>query len=312
MEVDPEMRKPHTVETVVELLCQARSAIQAVASKKELYWLVYNGTVTIFTLCTPLLAFGYPSLVIEFLLFACQSMEAQVPLCQVKYVSWRTRLYSAVCLAYEDAKMKAEAQSFAERGLTAVQKLKTVEGLDPVPPPAAMKRLLAAAELEMLVNVIRYSDNMSGSEAMEKLQELPQLKDQLDKAGSLLTLTRAVIKCIQDSQRRTIRHVPVADYEAYKADLLKALSELMEPKLEVLIQYDNTNTTPPPEKDPAPEGEEESKADEGEPKPPPVTGQDYERVVKELPYREAVELVKFALHNTRTTNVIIAKIRRID
>ena len=294
MEVDPEMRKPHTVETVVKLLCQTRSAIQAVASKKELYWLVYNGTVTIFTLCTPLLAFGYPSLVIEFLLFACQSMEALVPLCQVKYVSWRTRLYSVVCLAYADAKMKTEAQSFADRGLTAVQKLKTVEGLDPVPPPAAMKRLLAAAELEMLVNVIRYSDNMSGSEAMQKLQELPQLKEQLDKPGSLLTLTRAVIKCIEDSQRRTIRHVPVADYEAYKADLLKALSELIEPRLEVLIQYDNSNSAPPPEKDPAPEGEEDAKTDDGEPKPPPVTGQDYERVVKELPYREAVELVKFA------------------
>ena len=29
----------------------------------------------------------------------------------------------------------------------AVQKLQAVEGLDPVPPPAAMKRLVAAAEL---------------------------------------------------------------------------------------------------------------------------------------------------------------------
>ena len=294
MEVDPEMRKPHTVETVVKLLCQTRSAMQVVAAKKELYWLVYNGTVTIFTLCTPLLAFGYPSLVIEFLLFACQSMEAQVPLCQVKYISWRARLYGAVCLAYEDAKMKAEAQSFAERGLKAVKKLQAVESLDPVPPPAAMKRLVAAAELEMLVNVIRYTEGMSGSEAMEKLQELPQIKDQLEKKGVLLTLTRAIIKCIEESQRRAIRHIPAAEHETYKAELLTSLSELIAPKLEILIQYDKP---PPPEPDPAADDAEEAEAaeeGEGEPKPPPLTAQDYERVVKELPFRETVELVKFA------------------
>lgn len=44
----------------------------------DLYWLVYNSTITIFTLCTPLLAHGYASVVVEFLIFAALCMEAQV------------------------------------------------------------------------------------------------------------------------------------------------------------------------------------------------------------------------------------------
>jgi len=295
MEGDPEMRKPHTVETVVRLLSQTRSTMQEVAPNKDLYWLIYNGTVTMFTLCTPMLAFGYHSLVIEFLVFACQSMEAQVPLCQVKYVSWRARLYATVCLAYEEAKMRTEALSFAQRGLQAVRKLNTVEGLDPVPPPAAMKKLLAAAELEMLINVIRYSNaaEMSGAQAMEQLQEVPQLKGQLDKPGALLLLVRAIISCIEDSQRRAIRHVPPEEHEVYKTELLARLSDLIQPKLQVLVLYDCPPPPPPEllEGDPAPQGGADEEAEET---PTPVSGQDYEAVARELPYEEMVELLKFA------------------
>ena len=43
-----------------------------------------------------------------------------MPLNMAKYLPWRVRLYSAVCLAYEEAKMNAEALQFAERGLAQV------------------------------------------------------------------------------------------------------------------------------------------------------------------------------------------------
>ena len=295
LEVDPEMRKPHTVEVVVKLLCQVRAAMQVVAPKKDLYWLIYNGTITIFTLCTPLLAFGYSTLAIEFLIFASQSMEAQVPLCQVKYIGWRARLYATVCLAYEETKMKPEALSFAERGLAAVRKLNKIESLDPVPPPAAMKRLLASAELEMQVNVIRYTDGIAGSQALELLQELPQLKQQLDKPGALLILVRAVIKCLEDSQRRTIRHQLPTEQETWKVELLKSLGETIQPKLEVLTKYDNP---PPPAPEPAAEGEEGEGAGEEESgeKPQPVSAQEYEQVIRELPFQETVELLKYAFN----------------
>ena len=201
LESDPELRKAHTVETVVQLLCKARATMQAIAADKSQYWLVYNGTVTIFTLCTPLLAFGYPALIIEFIIFACQSMEAQVPLCQVKYVTWRARLYATVCLAYDDAKMHVEARGFAERGLKEIRRLKSVESLDPVPPPAAMKRILAAAELQMLVNVIRFSEGMSGADAMSQIREVLQLKVCATRSPSLLLLRQGQLRLRGASSR---------------------------------------------------------------------------------------------------------------
>ena len=128
-------------------------------------------------------------------------MEAQVPLCQVKYVTWRARLYATVCLAYDDAKMHVEARGFAERGLKEIRRLKSVESLDPVPPPAAMKRILAAAELQMLVNVIRYSEGMSGADAMSQIREVLQLKVGATRSPSLLLLRQGQLRLRGASSR---------------------------------------------------------------------------------------------------------------
>jgi len=172
MERDPELRQPSTVDVVVQQLCEVRRTCEEVAAQgADAYFLVYNGTISIFTLCSPLIAFGYAQLAVEFLLFAALSMEAQVALCQAKYVGWRARLYAAVCLAYEESKMRPEALAFAERGLAEVRKLQGAEALDPVPPPADMKRKMAAAELEMVINVLRHSGSggPNGAEALKQL-----------------------------------------------------------------------------------------------------------------------------------------------
>jgi hypothetical protein len=63
-----------------------------VGGNSDLYWLIYNSTIQIFKMCTPLLAFGYASLAIEHLIFAALSLEAQVKLNQAKYLAWRVML----------------------------------------------------------------------------------------------------------------------------------------------------------------------------------------------------------------------------
>jgi len=40
--------------------------VEVSAQGQETYWLIYNGTISIFTLCSPLIAFGYAQLAVEY------------------------------------------------------------------------------------------------------------------------------------------------------------------------------------------------------------------------------------------------------
>ena len=47
-------------------------------------------------------------------------MESSIPLLTVKYLPWRSTLYTAVCQCYHDIKAPMHAEMFAKRGLNKV------------------------------------------------------------------------------------------------------------------------------------------------------------------------------------------------
>ena len=64
---------------------------------------------------------------LEFLLWACMCLESSVPLLTVKYLTWRSTLYTAVCQCYFDLKVPMHAEAFAKRGLGKVNELQEIE-----------------------------------------------------------------------------------------------------------------------------------------------------------------------------------------
>ncbi|XP_057307241.1 cilia- and flagella-associated protein 54-like [Hydractinia symbiolongicarpus] len=99
-----------------------------VALKKDAYcWLVYNGSIHIYTLCRKLISVGLSSRVLEYLIWACICMESSVPLMTVKYLSWRSELYAAVCQCYYDLKADVVAEEFAKRGLQKINELQEIQ-----------------------------------------------------------------------------------------------------------------------------------------------------------------------------------------
>ena len=54
-------------------------------------------------------------------------LESSIPLLTVKYLTWRSTLYTAVCQCYFDLKVPIHAESFAKRGLTKVNELSDIE-----------------------------------------------------------------------------------------------------------------------------------------------------------------------------------------
>ena len=120
-------------------------------------------------------------------------------------------------------------------------------------------------------------------------------QDQEDTPGGLEALVSAVITCLDSSQRRTIRHVQASAEETYKTEMLTLLGEIIQPKLEVLIEYDKpAEPEAAPDDDADSEPPAEAEDDDAGAKRPPVTGQDYERVVRELSYDKMTELLKLA------------------
>jgi len=54
-------------------------------------------------------------------------LESSIPLLTVKYLTWRSTLYTAVCQCYFDLKVPIHAETFAKRGLTKVNELSDIE-----------------------------------------------------------------------------------------------------------------------------------------------------------------------------------------
>ena len=76
--------------------------------------------------------------------------------------------------------------------------------------------------------------------------------------------------------------------------MLTLLGEIIQPKLEVLIEYDKPAEPEAAPADVADSETPEAADDDAAAKRPPVTGKDYERVVRELSYDKMTELLKLA------------------
>ena len=63
---------------------------------------------------------GFSRYALDYLIWSCISMEFSVPLMTIKYLGWRSQLYTTACQCYYDLKADQEAEAFAKRGLLKV------------------------------------------------------------------------------------------------------------------------------------------------------------------------------------------------
>ncbi|CAC5396096.1 unnamed protein product [Mytilus coruscus] len=127
--VDPKLQNTQSTDKCVHILSFLRLVMQVVLPKESLCWLVYNGTIHIYSISRHLMSLGHSARVLEFLLWACMCMETSVPLLSVKYLPWRSTLYTAVCQSYFDCKASHHAEAFARRGLAKINELNKLESL---------------------------------------------------------------------------------------------------------------------------------------------------------------------------------------
>ncbi|XP_070557875.1 cilia- and flagella-associated protein 54-like isoform X1 [Ptychodera flava] len=152
---DPKLQNTQSVTRCLKILSFLRLITQVVLPREPLCWLVYNGTIHIYSVSRHLMTLGHSARVLEYLLWACMCMEASVPLMSVKYLLWRTTLYTAVCQCYYDTKAAHHAEMFARRALGKVNELSQLEKMSSAPASLELEAVFRQAAVKVGVMVYK-------------------------------------------------------------------------------------------------------------------------------------------------------------
>ncbi|KXJ06116.1 Cilia- and flagella-associated protein 54, partial [Exaiptasia diaphana] len=218
-------QNPKTVVQSITYLKILRLITQTALHKETYCWLVFNGTVHIYTICRHLMALGHSKEVLEFLLWACMCMESSVPLMTVKYLSWRCTLYSAVCHCYYDLKALTQAEAFAKRAVSKVNELEDIEKISTseTTPMSVGTFREAKAKMQIMVFKRVVFETRKRPKGLLRPKTKPNLKDSINlpwprtPAERLLTdlfqastsaQFLAILESLTDSHRRTLHCEP--------------------------------------------------------------------------------------------------------
>ena len=82
-------------------------------------------------------------------------LESSVPLLTVRYLTWRTTLYTAVCQCYFDIKVPMHAEAFAKRGLVKVNELNAIEKMSTSESTPATEAAFRQAKTKMQAMIFK-------------------------------------------------------------------------------------------------------------------------------------------------------------
>ncbi|KAH9512479.1 Cilia- and flagella-associated protein 54 [Bulinus truncatus] len=254
---DPRLIKQQSLDRCLQMLSFLRVITQVMLPRETLCWLVYNGTIHIYSIARYLMPLGFSAKVLEYLLWASIAMESSVPLLTVKYLEWRSTLYSAVCQCYYDCKADEQAEKFAKRGLLKINEISHLETMSCHKNSTSKEMSFRAATLKMAVIVFKRSvfesrrkpKGVFRPKSRSNLKEvinLPwprtpteKLLSELFDGGSSQFL--AILESLSNSNRRIFQTSPPASDN--DPEILDVFAELMLAAQEILAGGAGNNVT---------------------------------------------------------------------
>ncbi|NXN04609.1 CFA54 protein, partial [Sylvia borin] len=152
---DRNLQNPESLQTCLNVLTSLRLTMQVALPQEDLCWLIYNGTIHIYTICRHLMVMGQSAKVLEYLLWASICMESSIPLLSVHYLTWRATLYTAVSQCYFDCQAGIHGEIFARRGLIKIDELKQLEDISPSLEHTETEKIFREATLKMSVMIFK-------------------------------------------------------------------------------------------------------------------------------------------------------------
>ncbi|CAN8211290.1 unnamed protein product [Coccothraustes coccothraustes] len=152
---DRNLQNGESLQTCLNALTSLRLTMQVALPHENLCWLIYNGTIHIYTICRHLMVMGHSAKVLEYLLWASICMESSIPLLSVHYLTWRATLYTAVTQCYFDCQAGIHGEIFARRGLIKIDELKQLEDISSSLENAETEKIFREATLKMSVMIFK-------------------------------------------------------------------------------------------------------------------------------------------------------------
>ncbi|NXH10145.1 CFA54 protein, partial [Bucco capensis] len=152
---DRNLQHPESLQTCLSVLSSLRLTMQVALPQERLCWLIYNGTIHIYTICRHLMMIGQSAKVLEYLLWASICMESSIPLLSVHYLTWRATLYAAVSQCYFDCQASVHGEVFARRGLIKIDELKQLQNMSSSLESSETKKIFREATLKMSVMIFK-------------------------------------------------------------------------------------------------------------------------------------------------------------
>uniref|UniRef100_A0A8C6G2Y8 Cilia and flagella associated protein 54 n=1 Tax=Moschus moschiferus TaxID=68415 RepID=A0A8C6G2Y8_MOSMO len=245
---DVNLQNKESVIHCLQILSSFRLIMQVALPQEHLCWIIFNGTIYIYTICRKLMIRGHSSKALEYLLWASICMESSVPLLSIRYLTWRATLYTAVCQCYYDCQAGVHGEAFARRALAKIDELRQLELMSSSQPQEESKEYYREATIKMAVMI--FKRGVFESRRKNKSFFRPKIRVNIKEAQTMpwpRTVTEklleelfdstasrflAVLEALSDSNRRTLQTGPVFTDEVEVRDVV---SELFMAGKELLI-----------------------------------------------------------------------------
>ncbi|XP_073413034.1 cilia- and flagella-associated protein 54 isoform X2 [Dendrobates tinctorius] len=236
---DATLRNPESVKKCLNILSFLQLIMQVVLPQEHFCWLIFNGSLHIYTICRHLMALGHSSEALESLLWASVCMESSVPLLSVRYLTWRATLYTAVCQCYFDCQTGVHGEVFARRALSKISELSQLEHMSDSSSNEETKKAFKESTLKMAVMIFKRAVFESRRKPKGILR--PKLKNNLKEAeklpwprtnterllvemfGNNAAQFLAIVEALTDSNRRVLQAGPPVPDEPEIHDVIAEL-----------------------------------------------------------------------------------------
>uniref|UniRef100_A0A8C6QD26 Cilia- and flagella-associated protein 54 n=1 Tax=Nannospalax galili TaxID=1026970 RepID=A0A8C6QD26_NANGA len=236
---DVNLQNKESVSRCLQILSSLRFIMQLALPQEHLCWIIFNGTIYIYTICRKLMIIGYSSKALEYLLWASMCMESSVPLLSVRYLTWRATLYAAVCQCHYDCQASIHGEAFARRALAKIDELRQLELMSSSNSHEKSRRYYREATTKMAVMI--FKRGVYESRRKNKVLFRPKIRINLKEAQNMSwprTVTErlldelfdstasqflAVLESLSDSSRRILQTGPLVTEEVELRDVVLEL-----------------------------------------------------------------------------------------
>uniref|UniRef100_A0A2K6T8U7 Cilia and flagella associated protein 54 n=1 Tax=Saimiri boliviensis boliviensis TaxID=39432 RepID=A0A2K6T8U7_SAIBB len=236
---DENLQNKESVIQCLHILSFLRLIMQVALPQEHLCWIIFNGTIYIYTICRKLMVIGQSSKALEYLLWASTCMESSVPLLSLRYLTWRATLYTAVCQCCYDCQAGIHGEAFARRALGKIDELRQLELMSSSKFQEESRRYFREATIKMAVMIFkrgvfesrRKSKSLFRPKIRINLKEVQTfswprtvterlLDEMFDSTASRFL---AVLEALSDSNRRILQTGPIVTDEVEIHDVVSEL-----------------------------------------------------------------------------------------